>query len=164
MPHPTTRSEPGRPQLAFHQRSLACTVSVGGRLNPGTQNLSGEAHMKFLVVICLTLLICAPSTLKAQTSQQRNPPSFNAFFVKFKAAVARNDKEAVAAMTKLPFLFDSEERDREGFIKIYDQLFTRSVKRCFSREKPLKEGDMYEIFCGETIFLFGRVDGEYKFV
>jgi hypothetical protein len=28
----------------------------------------------------------------------------------------------------------------------------------------MKEQDYYEIFCGDQIFLFGKVDGVWKFV
>lgn len=90
--------------------------------------------------------------------------NFEAFWAKFKAAVAKDDKEAVAPMTKLPFLFESKERTREEFIKtVYDQLLDRRVKRCFATAKLVKEGDPYEVFCGKHIFHFGLVEGSYKF-
>ena len=90
-------------------------------------------------------------------------PSFNAFWIKFKAAVARRDKGGVADMTKLPFMLDSKDVDRAGFIKQYDLRFTQRVRRCFARAKPTKDQDAYEIFCGEQIFLFAKVEGVYKF-
>jgi len=89
--------------------------------------------------------------------------SFTTFWTTFKAAIARNDKEAVADLTKLPFLYDSRERDRAGFIKIYPQLFTPKVRRCITRAKPLKEQEGYDVFCGELIFYFGKdASGKYK--
>lgn len=96
---------------------------------------------------------------------QTKDQEFNAFWKSFKLAVARNNKEAVADMTKLPFMLDSKNEDRAGFLKHYDSLFTRKMKRCFASAKPLQEGDYYEIFCGEQIFLFAKdTDGKYKFV
>ena len=38
------------------------------------------------------------------------------------------------------------------------------MRRCIARAKPLKEQEYYEIFCGDQIFLFGKVDGVWKFV
>jgi len=99
-----------------------------------------------------------------QNRRAKTDPAFTAFWVKFKAAVARNDKARVADMTKLPFLLGGEDHDRAGFLKEYPSLFDRRTRRCFAREKPLKEGDYYEIFCDETIFLFAKVDGVWKFV
>lgn len=108
-----------------------------------------------------TLLLILLTSANAQTSA--TPETFNAFWKTFKAAIARNDKEAVADVTKLPFLYDSKERDRAGFLKIYDQLFTRKIRRCMATAKPTKEGENYDIFCGELIFYFGKdTDGKFK--
>jgi hypothetical protein len=96
-------------------------------------------------------------------SQSRSDPDFTTFWTKFKAAVARNDKVAVADMTKLPFMLDSKNLDRAGFIKQYSSLFTLKMRRCFARAKPSRDQDSMEIFCGEQIFLFAKFDGVYKF-
>ena len=113
--------------------------------------------MKPITLVLLLLLIITPT-------YSQTPQTFSSFWKSFKAAVARNDKQAVADVTKLPFLYDSKERDREDFIKIYPQLFSRKVRRCVATAKPTKEGENYEIFCGELIFYFGKdTDGKYKF-
>ena len=111
----------------------------------------------------MLLLLFLPTGSSAQKTSQALDPAFVAFLTKFKAAVAKDDKEAVAAMTKLPFFFDSKEQKRDGFIKIYDKLFTARVKKCFATAKPVKDDDVYEIFCGKSIYLFGKVNGSYKF-
>lgn len=114
----------------------------------------------------LGLLLFLASTLPA-AGQRRGPtsdPSFNAFWTQFKDAIAKNDKNRVADMTKLPFMMNSVDHDRGGFIKEYPKLFTPRMRRCFPRAKVIKEGEGYEIFCGDQIFLFGRVDGVWKFV
>jgi len=95
----------------------------------------------------------------------QTPETFATFWKNFKGAVARNDKQAIADVTKLPFLFDSKERDREGFLKIYSQLFTPKIRRCIGKAKATKEGENYDVFCGELIFYFGKdTDGKYKFL
>lgn len=96
-------------------------------------------------------------------SQTKSDPEFTAFWTKFKAAVARNDKAAVADMTKLPFMLGSKDVDRAGFIKQYSSLFTPKIRRCFARAKPSRDQESMEIFCGEEIFLFAKVNGVYKF-
>lgn len=113
------------------------------------------------IATLLTILTCSFLSIQAQTTD----PEFNSFWKSFKATIAKNDKQAVADVTKLPFLYDSKERDREGFLKIYPQLFTPKIRRCIARAKPLKEQDNYDVFCGELIFLFGRdSDGKFKFL
>jgi len=117
------------------------------------------------VVLCVVmmLLLGGLPQVWAQGRSARVDPAFTAFWIKFKAAVARRDKGAVADLTKLPFMIESTDLDRAGFIKQYGLLFTPRVRRCFARARPTKDQDAYEIFCGEQIFLFGKVDGSYKF-
>jgi len=117
-------------------------------------------RLKFAIVLLLLVLL---SSAKGQTST--SPETFGGFLKTFKAAVARNDKEAVADLTKLPFLYDSKDRDRAGFVKIYNQLFTRKIRSCIAKAKPTKEGENYDVFCGELIFYFGKdANGKYKFL
>ena len=85
------------------------------------------------------------------------------FWTKFKTAVAKNDKETTASMTRLPFLFQSRELTKPGFIQKFDTIFNVRVKRCFATAKLVKEGDGFEVFCGQQIFLFEKVGGIYKF-
>ena len=116
--------------------------------------------MKLLLTSVLLVLMTFVST----TSQTTSEP-FNVFWKDFKAAIARNDKEAIANVTKFPFLYESKERDRAGFIKIYPQLFTPKIRRCIAKAKLVKEQENYDVFCGELIFYFGKdTDGKYKFL
>src|SRR6478672_753924 len=109
----------------------------------------------------IALLALSISIVHAQTPTR--PETFASFWTTFKAAIARNDKEAVADLTRLPFLYDSQERDRAGFIKIYGELFTRKIRRCIGTAKPKKAKDSYEVFCGELIFYFSKdTDGKYR--
>jgi hypothetical protein len=117
----------------------------------------------YVFSIVIMLLLGGALPVSSQSRIAKPDPEFNAFWIKFKAAVARNDKPAVAEMTKLPFMLDSKDLDRAGFIKRYSSLFTPKVRRCFGRARPSRDQDAMEIFCGEQIFLFARVDGVYKF-
>jgi len=121
-------------------------------------------NTKLLATINLLILLV---TALPAVSQKRGPtsnPTFNAFWVKFKDAIAKNDKNRVADMTKLPFMMDGIDHDRAEFISDYASLFSPRMRRCIPRAKVFKTGDYYEIFCGDQIFLFGKVDGVWKFV
>ena len=116
-------------------------------------------------VLGLIVMLLLSVSLRAFTGSEsvQTDPAFNAFWIKFKAAVARNDKARVADMTKLPFTIGSQELNRDAFIKKYNSLFTARVRRCIAREKPSKDGELYEIFCGDEIFIFANVNGAFKF-
>ena len=123
-----------------------------------------KLRTRLIPCLILTMMLGAQFVVTGQNRRAKTDPAFTAFWVKLKAAVARNDKARVADMTKLPFLLGGEEHDRAAFLKEYPSLFDRSTRRCFAREKPTREGDFYEIFCDETIFYFGKVDGVWKFL
>ena len=113
--------------------------------------------------IVLLLLFGGVLQVWSQKQKPKPVPEFTSFWIKFKAAVARKDKPAVADMTKLPFMLDNKDLDRAGFIKQYSSLFTPKMRRCFARAGPSGDHDAMEIFCGQQIFLFAKVDGVYKF-
>ena len=117
----------------------------------------------YRISVAVMLLIGGAFQVSSQSRTSKIDPEFNAFWIKFKAAVARSDKPVVADMTRLPFMLDSKDLDRAGFIKQYSSLFTAKIRRCFARAKPSRDQDAMEIFCGEQIFLFAKVDGVYKF-
>jgi hypothetical protein len=118
--------------------------------------------MKIIVAELLIgiVLLAIPN---AHSQNSTSDPAFDSFWKTFKVAVAKNDKEAVADLTKLPFLYESKERDRAGFLKIYPALFTPRVRKCFATAKLVKEQENYDVFCGQLIFYFGKdADGKYK--
>jgi hypothetical protein len=130
----------------------------------GTKDVVMLSSRKPVVLsVIIMLLLGGLPQVWAQGRSAKIDPAFNAFWTKFKAAVARSDKGGVADRTKLPFMIESTNLDRAGFIKQYGSLFTPRVRRCFARAKPTKDRDAYEIFCGQQIFLFGKVEGVYKF-
>ena len=117
--------------------------------------------MRTFLAATLFLFLLVPQLLEG-----KDPPppaeSFAAFWKEFQSAVARNDKEAVAAATKLPFMAQQSKAD---FIRDYPSYFTKEVKKCLATAKPVKaeDRDTYSVFCGEEIFGFEKVNGAYKF-
>ena len=92
--------------------------------------------------------------------------SFAEFWVEFKAAVVKDDREAIAKLTKLPFTYGtSKPLAKAEFIKECGELFNQKTRRCFAKAKPVKDDsrDSYSVFCGEEIFSFEKVNGEYRF-
>jgi hypothetical protein len=120
--------------------------------------------MKLVIrILILAVLLGTVSTSRSQNTA--TDPAFDTFWKTFKAAIAKNDKEAVADLTKLPFLYESKERDRAGFIRIYPSLFTPRIRKCMASAKLVKEQENYDVFCGQLIFYFGKdSDGKYKFL
>jgi hypothetical protein len=118
--------------------------------------------MKLLGLVASILLFSGCGVAWAQNKNQVDEAGLQ-FWTKFKTAVAKNDKEAVASMTRLPFLFQSRELTKTAFIQKFDAIFDARVKRCFVKAALVKEGDGFEVFCAKQIFLFEKVGGVYKF-
>jgi hypothetical protein len=89
----------------------------------------------------LAIMIGLSATLgvSAQTEVQK-------FWKKFKAAVVRNDKKAVASMTRfplsMPFGF-GDVKSRADFIRRYDRIINMeaNAKRCFKAQTLAKGAD-----------------------
>lgn len=88
---------------------------------------------------------------------------FPAFLKSFQDAVAKGDTTKVVSLTQFPFFYQ-EQIDAKAFEKAYPKIFTPKVKACFAKAKPVKDQQNYDVFCGEQIFQFGPVKGEYKFL
>jgi len=112
------------------------------------------------------LLLLALSLAGSRSQSQQKPETFASFWKEFTGALAKNDKEAIVSLTQLPFYFENKNQDRAGFLKIYPQVFTRSIRRCMATAKPLRNpsDNSYDVFCGELIFSFGKVGGKFKFL
>ena len=118
--------------------------------------------MRKLLPSILTLLMLTAVASDVQGQQAKSTQPFAPFWSQFKAALAKNDKESVASMTKFPFYW-GEELTRGEFIKKYNEIFDRKIQRCFAKAKPIKDRESYSVFCGESIYVFEKVEGKYKF-
>ncbi|MBI5848931.1 MAG: hypothetical protein HZB31_13485 [Nitrospirae bacterium] len=142
--------------------------------------------MKKLYLLLSTVLMLSAFTSPVQGQQDQTNQAFATFWAQFKTAVANNDKEAVVAMTKFPFL-RGEELTRDAFIRKYNKIFDRKLQRCLAKEKPVndyqgyldavkltkkhsaplpepqQDRGSYSVFCGEEILLFEKIEGRYLF-
>ncbi|HST52540.1 MAG TPA: hypothetical protein VLJ61_11070 [Pyrinomonadaceae bacterium] len=114
----------------------------------------------YCLVAVLSLAVFSAAVVASPQPARSN---FTAFWSQFKGAVARQDAAAVADMTKLPFTYEDKSLDRAAFITQYKKIFG-GLKSCVAKEKPVRDGETYSIFCGEQGLLFQKAGGEYKFV
>src|SRR5688500_17989975 len=103
-----------------------------------------------------SLIIALVLLLSAQAPSFAADKDFDAFWVKFKAALKADDKNAVAGMTKLPYMLENKNLNKQQFIQKYIVLFPASTKKCLQKEKPQADGKIYMVFCGEEIFIFEK--------
>jgi hypothetical protein len=85
------------------------------------------------------------------------------FWSNFKGALQKNDKEALATMTKLPYDFDGQKLNRAAFIKQEEKIFPASVRKRLLKEKPVADKGSVFVFCGDDIYVFSKDNGKYKF-
>ncbi|MBX9669187.1 MAG: hypothetical protein K2X93_16300 [Candidatus Obscuribacterales bacterium] len=108
-------------------------------------------------------LLLVPVLLLGLASPAFADVGFDAFWAKFKTAVGKKDKDVVASMTKLPYLFDSKQLNKAQFIAKYDALFPKSVVKCFAKAKPSVDRGSYFVFCGESIYFFNKEKDKWLF-
>jgi hypothetical protein len=92
-------------------------------------------------------------------SQQR----FLVFLGRLQSALRKNDKNALADMTKLPYEFHDKKLNRAEFIAKSEAIFSASTRKCLLREKPVPDKDSVFVFCGDSIYIFAKDQGKYKF-
>lgn len=119
--------------------------------------------MKFIGTLVKSASSVVAVVVIASGLQARAADEFQTFWHKFAAAIEKNDKVAVVAMTKLPYMYDGKMLNREQFLKKYDSIFDPKSRKCIPKQKPLRDRDSWEVFCGEEIFLFSKVNGKYMF-
>lgn len=113
------------------------------------------------------MLALALATTPAAGEAARSPEAtaearFATFLGAFRRALADDDRDALAALTALPFQFEGAGLDATGFRRIVPVLFPPAVRRCLADTRPVLEQDRYVIFCAPYGFYFGLVGGEFR--
>ncbi len=124
---------------------------------------SRRSRRSILSALIALMLGAAPAYCADKAAAKEQDRDFQQFYTQFQQAVAKSDKQKVASLTKLPYMFDSKNLDRGQFIAKFETLFPSATRKCLSKAKPIKDQQCYMAFCGEEIFIFARVDGQYKF-
>lgn len=115
--------------------------------------------MKRLLCLMVIAIFASLGWARAQTPPAA--PDFAAFSKKWQTAVAKDDKEAIANMTALPFWW-GESLDRAAFLKAYPKIFDAKTKLCFKKERAHEDGPFQNYFCGRLMFRFGVLDGAWR--
>ncbi len=120
---------------------------------------AGAAARRLLICALTLVALSAP----ASVGQASPPPgeSFTQFWTRFRAALAKDDRQAVASMTRFRTGDSTYMTDKEFLAEQYGEL--RRERRCFARSKPVKDESTYSVFCGERIFMFEHLEGAWKF-
>jgi len=124
--------------------------------------------MKTVVLTAFALLSLSFPTGVA--ARKNFDPAVDAFWGKFQSAVARNDKDAVASMTKFPLGMPYGVRSiktKAQLLKSYGKIFDAETKKCFAAARPEIENardKKFSISCGEAMmYWFEMFKGQYKF-
>jgi hypothetical protein len=91
------------------------------------------------VLLSASIALIGVARAEAQISRRLSatPKSFQTFYAKFKSAVLRGDKQAVASMTSFPFSYGWDAGDegtysRKQFLAKYNDIF-RGTGKLFSK-------------------------------
>jgi hypothetical protein len=91
---------------------------------------------------------------------------FSAFWKTFAAAVAKDDRTALAAMTTLSAALDDNDTPLT-FAKVHAILFKPAARKCLAKAKPQREIDgtgavVYDVLCGQVIYGFSKTAGVWR--
>jgi hypothetical protein len=129
-------------------------------------------HFYFLILTALFLIAAGGRPLKAQeTRLDASPQAFRQFFRQFRAAVEKNDRAAVASMTRFPFRYGFDAGDegamtRPQFVKRFAEIFGADPKRFLPAKNPLfsRRGGSYVVSTADAEhFIFVKSGGGFKF-
>ena len=113
--------------------------------------------------ILMATVICMAVCSSAESANKPLDKEFLDFWSGFKGALTKNDKEALASMTKLPYVLEEKKLNRASFIAQSEKIFPAATRKCLLKEKPVADKDSVFVFCGEAIFVFAKDNGKYKF-
>lgn len=123
------------------------------------------------IILAATLFVlCLVAPPPNAPAQEKASPAMKQFWSKFQSAVAKNDRQAVAAMTKFPLGMPygvPSIKTRAQLISRYGKIFDAETKKCFAGAQPQVEdakAKQFSINCGEAMmYWFEFVGGTYKF-
>jgi hypothetical protein len=143
---------------ARHQPPMArlASMAAGAVLGTAAGCTLGAALAALLMVL--------PAQLRAAPAPADT--AFEAFATDWRRAVARGDAQAVAAATRLPFLFEGRALDAAGFSRqAWPALFTPALRRCWAHAKAVAEpGAAAErsLTCGAYTLHFDATGGAWR--
>lgn len=109
-------------------------------------------------------LLALTGALLGPAAQAQTSADFSGFQAQFRAALARHDAAAVAALTRLPFQFEGRAHDAQGFVRqVWPRLFSAAIRRCLQQAQALSEGPRERVmFCRPYSFHFDASGGAWR--
>ncbi len=125
------------------------------------------------IVLSVGMFLIAATVADAQTTRRLSstPRAFQSFYAKFRAAVLKGDKNAVASMTSFPFPYGWDAGDegtytRKQFLAKYNDMF-RGTRKLFSRSNPnfTVDGNSISItnMADASAYIFEKKGSSYYF-
>lgn len=126
----------------------------------------------FILVAFFAFFEASNAHAQADRKLSATPKAFQTFYTKFQAAVAKRDKNAVAAMTAFPFKYGWDAGDegtytKSQFIRNYGRIVDGS-RRFLTRRNPtfsIENGNYYLMNEDDaSSYGFRKRGSSYKFV
>jgi hypothetical protein len=117
-------------------------------------------HAKNLILIALFFLLLIQSVLVAQERTAPTSQPFEPFWSAFRRAVLKNDKVAVAKMTKFPLVGDVDVESRAIFLRKYSKIFNKGFRRLVAKGKPYENAvGGYSVVFEDRLYMSFEKDG-----
>ena len=134
--------------------------------------------MKRVTILCACLFLSGTALASAGVNLRQTNDGFTTFWLKFRMAVIRGDKKAVAALSKFPIGMSYGIRSIKGPAELgrrYRDLFNEQTDaaKCFAKKEPEKEegkAARYSVACPDAagnevvVYQFERTKTGWKFV
>jgi hypothetical protein len=99
--------------------------------------------------VCRARLAAALFALAAPACAAPLPRDASDFVLRLRAAAMTPGGDALAAATRLPFLYEGRAHDREGFVRrVVPQLFTLALRDCLRHARPaIDDAAQFTLWC-----------------
>ena len=142
----------------------------------GKRDNRDDFKMRRIRKLNLASLIIVLGVLSVRGTAFQTDPSIDTFWIKFKTAVIKSDKEAIATMIQFPITMPygiPAIRTKPQLLKRYRDLFNRQADaaKCFAEAKPEADAsskNKFSVACkdaaGNEVVIYGfvRTRGVWK--
>jgi len=130
------------------------------------------------IIVLLTLIFACTCEAASNVSTPQTDPSIQTFWAKFKLAVTKSDRAAVASMTQFPVEMPygfPPIRTKAQLIKRYREVFSvqADAVKCFAEAAPKiddRNKTKFEVGCKDragnevVVYGFGKKRGVWKLI
>lgn len=137
-----------------------------------------ESMRTRIIIVLLTLIFAYTCVAASKVSTPQTDPTIRTFWAKFKVAVTKGDKEAIASMTQFPVEMPygfPPIRTKAQLIKRYREVFNvqADAVKCFANAAPKideRNKSQFEVGCKDragnevVVYGFGKKRGVWKLI